>query len=131
MPKGMYRGVSLSKELIDAIEQFIEHNKQAGYSSLADFVSDSCRRRLEDLGAMPPTLSLMHINVQEGGNDVVLWDAKLKSSVEVKFSSKEVRCLHCKSIGCYHVHFALELPEVKEEFERRRKLGLQVPDVIT
>lgn len=131
MPKGMYRGVSLSKALIDAIEQFIEHNKQGGYSSLADFVSDSCRRRLEDLGAMPPTLSLMHINVQDGGNDVVLWDAKLKSSVEVEFSSKEVRCLSCKSKGCYHVHFALELPEVKEEFERRRKLGLQVPDVIT
>lgn len=129
MPKGQYRGVSIAKELLDRIDKFIEENPNQGYSSLADFVTDSCRRRLEDLGVVPPMLSVMDINVEEGGNQVLLWDTKLKRSIAVKFTENEIKCQDCDSDTCYHVEYALSLTKVQQEFERRKKLGLKVPDV--
>lgn len=129
MPKGQYRGVSIAKELLDKIDKFIEENPNQGYSSLAEFVTDSLRRRLEHLGIDPPMLSVMDINVEEGGNQVLLWDSKLKKAVTVTFTEDEVRCGECDNETCYHKAFALALPRVQKEFERRRKLGLKTPDV--
>ena len=131
MPKGDYRGVSLSKDLIESIETYIKENPSTAYKSIADFVTDAVRKRLEELGALPPTLTLIHINVAE--NYVLLWEKKPGEdkghSVEVFFKDDKVKCKYCDSNRCYHVKYAVSLPEVKKEFERRRKLGLKVPDL--
>jgi len=39
-------------ELADFIEKFIEVNPQYGYRSIAQFVEDSSRKRLEELKAL-------------------------------------------------------------------------------
>jgi len=44
-----FRGVSLMKELVDAVEKFIEENPNAGYKNIAEFVADAVRRRKENL----------------------------------------------------------------------------------
>jgi hypothetical protein len=122
-----FRGVSLPKDLIDTVERYIKENPNSGYKSKADFIVDSVRLRLESLGAFPPTLSLIHLNVAE--NYVLLWDNKIKHSVRVFITKDNVKCEYCDSIKCYHVQFAIKLPEVEKEFERRKKLGLPIPDL--
>ncbi len=44
-----FRGVSLMKELLDAVEYFIEKYPAAGYKSKAEFVQDAVRRRIEEV----------------------------------------------------------------------------------
>ena len=44
-----FRGISIKKELIDAIEQLIETHPNAGYKNIAEFVTDAIRRRKEQL----------------------------------------------------------------------------------
>ncbi len=51
MTKKPYTGISVKREFADAIEDFIQKNPQLGYRSIAGFLEDSARRRLEDLKA--------------------------------------------------------------------------------
>ena len=44
-----FRGISLKKELVDAVEKFIDDNPDAGYKNIAEFIADAVRRRREDL----------------------------------------------------------------------------------
>ena len=122
-----YRGVSLSEELVKAVETYIKENPSSAYKSIADFITDAVRKRLEELGALPPTLSLIHINV--GENYALLWDNKAHQSVRVFFSDEKVKCEYCDSNRCEHVKFAVNLPKVQKELETRRKLGQKVPDL--
>ncbi len=47
MPTGNYRGVSINDELIDRVTQLIE--KLGTYHSIAEFVSEAVRLRIEIL----------------------------------------------------------------------------------
>lgn len=122
-----YRKVSLKKELIDLIEHLVQNNPTYSYKSIADFIEQATRKRLEELRALPSVLMLQHINIEEGGNCVTLWDAGLRRTVEVQFNEDKIKCLFCDSTDCRHVKCAFNLAEVKKEFERRRKLGRKVP----
>lgn len=44
-----FRGVSIKKQLIDAVEKFIEDHPNAGYKNIAEFVHDAIRRRMEEV----------------------------------------------------------------------------------
>lgn len=44
-----FRGTNLKKELVDAIEQFIMDHPEAGYKTIAEFVHDAVRRRVEQV----------------------------------------------------------------------------------
>jgi Arc/MetJ-type ribon-helix-helix transcriptional regulator len=44
----MYRNISLPSALVEEIEEIIESKK---YSSIAEFVKDAIRRRLDELNA--------------------------------------------------------------------------------
>ena len=58
MPRGNYRGVSLSDELIQRVEQLIR--KLGTYHSIAEFVSEAVRLRLE---------AVEKLQKVEGGNE--------------------------------------------------------------
>ena len=45
-----YRKISIKKELADAIERFVKANPEYGYRSIAAFLEDSARRRMEEIG---------------------------------------------------------------------------------
>jgi len=47
MPRGNYRGVTLKEELIDRVEQLIR--RVGTYHSIAEFVSEAVRLRIEAL----------------------------------------------------------------------------------
>jgi hypothetical protein len=126
-----YRGVSLPKNLVDAVETYIKKNPTTAYKSLADFVIDAVRLRLQALGALPPTFIFMHINVKD--NYALFWEQTPGEdkghSVMIYFSEDSIRCGYCDSNRCYHVKMAVKEPDVIKEFERRRKLGLKTPDL--
>lgn len=46
---GSFRGISLKKELVDAIEEYMKSHEDEGYRSVAEFVSECVRLRIRDL----------------------------------------------------------------------------------
>jgi len=47
-----YRKISIKKELADVIERFVKANSGYGYRSIAAFLEDSARRRMEEIGSL-------------------------------------------------------------------------------
>lgn len=121
MPMDKYRGISLQKELVGTIENYIKAHPEMGYKSLADFVTDAIREKCEKLGiftvesALPP---LEHFNISENGVRVL--DRTLGNGtargriIDVYFTPETVLCEYCDSSSCRHVHFALSIPAVQK-----------------
>ncbi len=127
MPPAKYRGVSLPKELITAVEKFIKQTPEANYSSIADFVSDAIRIRFNELGIFPGRIALLDINANEKGP--LLYDRDLKKSVQIYISPKGIKCGECESDECRHIEYALTKPETRELIIERKKQGWKLPDV--
>jgi len=126
MPREKYRGISLSKELVKTIEDYIEENPQASYKSIADFVVDALRIRFEQLGVYPGNISLLEINANELGP--LLYDKNLKKTVQILISPKGLECAECKLGNCRHVRFALANPKTQKLIQERKKEGWKLPD---
>jgi hypothetical protein len=45
-----YRKISIKKELADVIEKFVKAKSGYGYRSIAAFLEDAARRRMEEIG---------------------------------------------------------------------------------
>jgi len=82
MPRKEYRGLSLHKELVATIENYVETHPEMGYRSLSDFATDALREKCEKLGIFipkpePPILE--HFNLGEGGVRILArkWRNKL------------------------------------------------------
>jgi len=50
-----YRKISIKKELADAVEKLIGANQEYGYRSIAAFLEDATRRRIEEIRYMNNT----------------------------------------------------------------------------
>ena len=125
-----YTTVRLPKELMEEIDQIIEHGVR-GYKSRAEFIKEAIRKRFEELEAlmpkpMPPALE--HFNLNEHGVRVL--DRTLPNTtssgriIDVYFNPDKVICEYCESSDCRHVKFALSLPEVQKIL---RKKGWKIP----
>ena len=51
--KPKWRKISLRNELIERVERIIEKRPDLGYTSVADFVADAIRRRLDEISKSP------------------------------------------------------------------------------
>jgi len=121
MPMDKYRGVSLQRELINLIEEYIKAHPEMGYKSLADFVTDAVREKCSELKilvATPELPQLEHFNISENG--VRILDRSLGNGVskgrivDVYFKPDRVTCEYCQSTNCEHVEFALSIPKVRQ-----------------
>jgi hypothetical protein len=126
MPEGKYRSISLSKELVETIEDLIEENPQASYKSIADFVADAVRIRFEQLGVYPGNISLLDINANEMGP--LLYDKNLKKTVQILITPKGLGCAECKVSNCRHIKFALANPKTQKLILERKKEGWKLPE---
>ena len=52
-----FRRVAIRRGLIDAVEDFVEQNPHAGYKSVADFVQEAVRLRIQEIGKLYNDLS--------------------------------------------------------------------------
>jgi hypothetical protein len=125
MPVDRYRGVSLQRELVDKIEEYVKNHPETGYNSLADFVTDAVRKRCEELKILVPTPpklpTLEHFNVNE--DHVTIIDHKMKRIPNVFFRNNHVFCDVCEEQTCEHVKYALTLSKVRKALEKK---GLKV-----
>jgi hypothetical protein len=121
MPMDKYRGVSLQRELINLIEEYIKAHPEMGYKSLADFVTDAVREKcseLKILGAASELPQLEHFNISENG--VRILDRSLGNGVskgriiDVYFKPDRVLCEYCGTDNCKHIEFALNIPKVRK-----------------
>lgn len=121
MPMDKYRGVSLQRELVNLIEEYIRAHPEMGYKSLADFVTDAVREKCSELKILVATSKLPpleHFNISENG--VRILDRTLGNGVskgriiDVYFKPDKVQCEYCGSDDCKHVEFALNIPKVRK-----------------
>lgn len=126
MPVDRYRGISLQRELVDKIEEYIKTHRETGYKSLADFVTDAVREKcmeLKILTPMPELPQLEHFNLSEHGVRILDRSLANKTSrgriIDVYFEPDKVLCEYCDSTSCRHVKFALSLPEVQKILHKK------------
>jgi hypothetical protein len=121
MPMDKYRGISLQRDLVDTIENYIKAHSEMGYKSLADFATDAIREKCEKLGVFTPQMigpPLEHFNISEHGVRVL--DRTLGNGtargriIDVYFTPETVLCEYCDSSSCRHVQFALSIPAVQK-----------------
>ena len=121
MPIDRYRGISLQRELVDRIEEFIKNHPERGYKSLADFVTEAVRKRCEELKILVPTPpeppALEHFNINE--DHVTVIDRKRRMFADVYFRNNNVYCELCGTKNCEHIEYVLNLPKVKEILRRK------------
>ena len=120
MPMDRYRGISLQRELVDTIEEYIKNHPEAGYKSLADFVTEAVRKRCEELkilGPRPDLPALEHFNVNQ--DHVTVIDHKRRMFADVYFREGHVYCELCEKENCEHVQYVLGLSKVQEALKRR------------
>lgn len=113
MPEKNYRSISLSKEMVERIEDFIKENPQASYTSIANFVTDAVRMKFEQLGVFPGSISLLEINANQMGP--LLYDKNLKKTVQIVIAPDGLECAECKASSCRHIKFALANPKTQEQ----------------
>jgi hypothetical protein len=135
MPMDKYRGVSLQRELINLIEEYIKAHPEMGYKSLADFVTDAVREKCEELKILTSAAELPpveHFNISENG--VRILDRTIKNGVskgriiDVYFRPDGVWCDYCQAKDCRHIQFALTVPKIKEILEKKRAEGWKLPE---
>lgn len=135
MPMDRYRGVSLQRELVNRIEEYIKAHPEMGYKSLADFVTDAVREKCEQLKILTPTPKLPpqeHFNISENG--VRILDRTIINGVsngriiDVYFRPEGILCEYCKASNCRHISFALTVPKIKEIIKKKRIEGWKLPE---
>lgn len=124
MPIEGYRGITLKRELIDKIEEYIRDYPEQGYKSLADFVTDAIRRRAEELRMFAITPRFEHVNTYE--DHVLILDRKIGPQATVTLqvrtvgeSSFEFHCERCGRTNCEHILYATTIPEVMRPAEKK------------
>lgn len=122
-----YAKLSLKKELMDRIQQFITDYPDRGFRSLAQFVEDAVREKADSLRVFELTPRFEHFNLDEGG--VKIRDRSIGVVVDISFKPKGILCSHCGDGLCRHVQFALTVPAIQATIRKRRSEGWVLPEV--
>ncbi len=137
MPMDNYRSISLQKQLVSSIEEYIKTHPEMGYKSLADFATDAIREKCEKLGIFLPKPELPileHFNLGDSG--VRILDRGLANHttsgkvIDVYFRPEGIWCTHCQAERCRHIRFALTVPTIAEVVAKRRKEGWKLPETV-
>jgi hypothetical protein len=123
-----FRGVSLKRELVEQVEKFVKENPQ--YKSIADFVHEAVRVRMEELRKipqLPPLPRFGHFNISDFGARIT--DTQSELMAEIYFKPEGVWCDLDKSSNCEHIKYALTVPKIQKIVRKHIKEGWKLPDV--
>ena len=128
MTERAYKNISIKNEFAEEIERFIRQNPRHGYRSIAAFLEDSSRRRLEELRDQEIALPRMEqVNFDDKG--VKILDRQIHRVADIYFNRDGVHCNIDETGDCEHIKFAVSLPEVRKIMRKHRKEGWKLPDV--
>ena len=123
----VYLNQYASEKLVEAIENFMKENPKYGYRSIAQFMEDAARKRLEELNALGTMPRFEHFN--RGPDGVKIFDRRLRRIADVYFKPDGIFCDLDQKDDCEHITFALTVPEIQEVIRQRRKEGWKLPEV--
>lgn len=122
-----YVKISINKELMETIRQFINDYPEHGFRTLGQFVEDAIRHRAEELGVFKLTPRFRHFNLDDHG--VKIEDKKLNlKAIQIYFKPTGILCEYCQTDNCPHIKFALTQPQIKEVIHKKRKEGWKLPE---
>ena len=126
MPKANqdFKGISLKRELVEEIERFVTSHS-AQYKSVADFVHEAARLRLQELKSVPGRFE--HFNINSEG--VRVTDRERHIIADIYFKPSGIFCDVDKSSDCEHIDFALTVPKIRDVVIARKKEGWKLPDL--
>ena len=121
-----FRGVSLKRELVEQIESFIVEFPQ--YKSIADFVHEAVRVRMQEIKKLSPILPRFEIlNVDENGTKVI--DREIHAIAQIYLKPESIWCDICERHNCVHIRYALNDTEIQKIIRKRRREGWKLPEV--
>lgn len=123
-----FKNLSLKTEFCDGVKTFITQYPQYGYRSIAQFLEDASRRRLEEL-KLRETEEPRFTKLNFDENGVKIWDARLHKTADVYFKPNGIHCILDNASNCEHVYFALTFTEVRDLVRAKRKEGWKLPDL--
>jgi hypothetical protein len=121
-----YAKVSLKRELMDRVEQFIQDYPERGFRSLAQFVEDAVREKAEQLNIYALTPRFRHFNLDEQG--VKIQDREIQQTIDINFTPNGIHCTYCHEGDCRHVKFALTVTPIQEVVRKKKAEGWKLPD---
>lgn len=128
LKKPEFKSFSIKEEFACSIEDFIRAHPEFGYRSIAQFLEDSSRRRLEELKINLKTLPRFEpVNCDPEGCKIL--DRQIKRVVDVYIRPEGIKCSLHHTDTCEHVEFALTLKDVTEIIKKKKKEGWKLPDV--
>ncbi len=123
-----FRGVSLKRGLVEEVARFVDTHPE--YKSIADFVHEAVRVRMEEIRKShieKPLPRFEHFN--KGTNGVRITDRKLHRIADISFKPTGIFCELDQSDNCEHIDFALTIPEIQAIIRKKRKEGWKLPEV--
>lgn len=125
--KPEYTGISIKEEFAKSVEEFIEEHPTLGYRSIAQFMEDATRRRLEELQAQIKNLPRFD-RINGDATGVRIYDRELKNNKAVHISIRPsgIICDFHQTNNCEHIKYALGLPDVQEMVKKKRKEGWKI-----
>lgn len=122
-----YTKLSLKRELLEKVEQYINQYPERGYRSLAQFVEDAIREKADEMRIYELTPRFRHFNLDEKG--VKIQDNEKNQIVDINFSPKGIQCEYCHSNTCRHVEFALSISTIRGIIKKKKQEGWKLPEV--
>jgi metal-responsive CopG/Arc/MetJ family transcriptional regulator len=126
-----FRGVSLKKELVDQVEEFVASNPE--YKNIADFIHEATRSKMQQIRESRKQ-RFEHLNQGEVVRIIEHnIDGSTKAVADIYFKQPHiVFCDYCKSTDCAHIDFALKVEKIRETIEGlNKKPGwvIELPDM--
>ncbi|MEM2873409.1 MAG: ribbon-helix-helix domain-containing protein [Nitrososphaerales archaeon] len=109
--------ISLPKDLVDKVDLIIKAGT-LGYDSRPEFIKESIRKRLSELGyeTGQPTHPFRVWNIAT--DRVTIYDEALSRWVNIHIKEGILMCELDRSEDCIHVKFVAEIPQVVDMFKR-------------
>lgn len=116
MPK-KFVSISLPKDLVDKVDLIIKSGL-LGYDSRPEFIKESIRKRLSELG-YEMTQTVQPFRIWDITSDrMTIYDESLSRWVNINIKEGKLTCELDRSEDCIHVKFAAENPQVADIFRR-------------
>lgn len=122
-----FRGISLKRELVEEIERFILEYPQ--YKSIADFVHESARIRMEEIRQIQRVALPRFEQINFDTDGVKILDRQQKRVADIQFRPQGIWCNIDEKDRCEHIDFALSLSKVKDIVRKHRSEGWRLPEL--